>query len=207
MQHVAGGLDVDDFGPRRIGKGHGSRHQGHPGAKADTGCRHRMPLLAGTAVADIADRVNRFMGRAARDEDVAAAERSGAALPEKGGDRVDDGIRFAHAPRSGFAAGEISRFRPHHGDTVGDEPGNVAADGGILPHARVHGRRRKHRLVGGKQDRRRQVVRQTSCHAAHDIGCRRRHHDEVGFPRQADMVHAAVAVRREEVLEDRLAGE
>ena len=118
MQHVAGRLHMDNIGSRRIGERHGARHQGHSGAEVDTGCRQRMSLLAGTAVADIAHRIDRFTRRAACDEDMAAAERPGSILPEERGNGVDDGIRFTHAPRSGFTAGEVSCFRSDHGDTV-----------------------------------------------------------------------------------------
>ena len=87
------------------------------------------------------------------------------------------------------------------------ELGDVAAGGRVLPHARVHGRRDQHRLVGRHQHGGWQIVGMTAGHLGEQVGGGRRDHDQVGFARQADVADLALVVEVEQLGEHALVAE
>ena len=77
--------------------------------------------------------------------------------------------------------------------------GDVAARRRVAPHARVHGRRNQHRLVGGEQRGGGQIVGVTAGHARHEIGGGGRDDQQIGLARKADVADLAFAVEVEQV--------
>jgi hypothetical protein len=77
----------------------------------------------------------------------------------------------------------------------------------MLPHARVHGRRHQHRLVGGHQHCGRQIIGMTTGHLGEQVGGGRRDHDQIGFARQADVADLALVVEIEQLGEDAVVAE
>ena len=72
----------------------------------------------------------------------------------------------------------------------------------MRPHHQIHRRGDQHRLVGGEQSRRREIVGEPRRHPRDQIGGRRRDDDEIGLARQADMAHLALVGQRQEVVID-----
>jgi hypothetical protein len=64
VAHLPGRLDMGGLDAGRVGDRHRPGHQTHVGAEPGECCGDRMTLLAGRAVGDVADRVDRLMGRA-----------------------------------------------------------------------------------------------------------------------------------------------
>ena len=204
--HVARRLDAHDLGTGGILERHRPGNKGHPRSKIETGRSHGVSLLAGTAVADIAHGIDRFTRRAARDENVAPAERTVFAPVKEPFDGACNRFRLAHAAGADLAAGKIARLRSDHGNAVGQKPGDIAAHRRMAPHPGVHGRSREHRLVGRKQHRRREVVGDAGGHAGKQVRARRRDHHEIRFPGQTDMAHLGFVGEREEIGVDPFAG-
>ncbi len=78
---------------------------------------------------------------------------------------------------------------------------------GCSPHARVHGWRREHRLVGREQHGRREIVGVPLRHAGQQVRGGRCHDDEVGFARQADVADLALVVEIEQIREHAVVGQ
>jgi hypothetical protein len=64
----------------------------------------------------------------------------------------------------------------------------------------VHRRRHHDGRGRGEQHRGRQLVGESVRHLGEDVGGGRRHHDEIGFLRQAEVAHLALLGERELVL-------
>ena len=122
-------------------------------------------------------------------------------MPLDGG---QDGHRLGEAAEAGLAAlRHLARFRPDEADAVGGELLDVAARRRMRPHARVHGRRDQHRLVGGEQHGGGEVVGKAVRHLRQEIGGGRRHDDQVGLARQADVADLLLLVEIEEICRTR----
>ena len=77
----------------------------------------------------------------------------------------------------------------------------------MAPHRRVHRRRDQDARARRQQHRGGEVVGETVRHARDQVGGRRRHHDQLGLAREADVADVELAVRIEQVGEDALAGQ
>ena len=120
--------------------------------------------------------------------------------------RVDDGLRLAHAAGPVLAAGHVSLFGADEERAIRSQLRGVALRRGMKPHAQIHRRREQHPLVGRKQQRRRQIIGDSIRRLCQEIGCRRRDDDEIGVAREADVPHFAFERRVEEVGVDGRAG-
>ena len=78
---------------------------------------------------------------------------------------------------------------------------------GVRPHHHVHRRRHQDRLVGGEQGGGGEIVGEAMRHLGEQVGAGRRHHDQVGLARQADMAHLGFVGQREQLLIDLVAAD
>ena len=130
----------------------------HIGAQPGQRSGDRMALLAGRAVGDVAHRVDRLMRRAGGDDDLPARQRlrpvsSSASMAAT----ISSGSAMRPSPASPLSA--ISPCAgPTKRDAVLAQRRAVAARGRMRPHLRVHRRRHQHRLVGGEQHGRGEIV-------------------------------------------------
>jgi hypothetical protein len=114
--------------------------------------------------------------------------------------------RLGHAAGAAFAAlGHLARIGADHRDAVGGELRQVAAGRRVGPHARVHRRGDQHRPVGREQHRGGEVVGVAARHLGHEVGGRRRDHDQVGVAREPDMADVELGAGVEQVGMDALA--
>ena len=67
------------------------------------------------------------------------------------------------------------------------------------PHPRVHRRRQQDRPVGREQDRGGEIVGMAVRHLRHQVGGRRRHHDQIGVARETDMAGIEFALGIEQI--------
>ena len=95
--------------------------------------------------------------------------------------------------------------RPTH--PVGLQGGQVAAGGRVGPHAHVHRRGHQHRLVGGQEHGRGQVVGQAVGGLGHQVGGGGNHHQQVCRARQLDMAHLGLGGQREQLVIDLVLGQ
>ena len=111
-------------------------------------------------------------------------------------------------PSAGLARlGHLARIRPDETDAVLGQRRDIPAGRRMRPHARVHRRRDEHRRVGGEKHRRGEVVGEAVRHLAHEIGGRRRDHDQVGLARQPDMTDIVLVLAVEQLGEHLAAGQ
>ncbi len=118
---------------------------------------------------------------------------------ERGFDRAKNSLRLAHAAGPIFPAGHVPLLGADEERAVRSQALDVAARRGMKPHAQVHRRREQHALVGGEQQRRREIIGETIGGARQHIRCRRRDDDEIGLARQSDVPHLAFQRRAEEI--------
>ena len=107
-------------------------------------------------------------------------------------------LRHAAQPRLA-ALGHFARVRADDVHAVGDELREIALRRLCRPHPRVHGRRNENRLVGREQHGGGEIVGMAARHFRHEIGGRRRDHDEIGVARQANMTDVELALRIEQI--------
>ncbi len=207
-EHFASRFDMTRFDAGRVGNGHRAADQRHARARQPGGGGDGVSLLAGGAIGDEANGVDRLMRRprghddmAPREDEMAPREQAGVSSRrgERGANRLHDLGRLAHAPRAIFAAGHLAVFRPDEQCAVRAQPRDVAPRRRMQPHAHIHRRGEQDPLIGGQQKRRRQIVGQPMRRAREQIGGRRRDDDEVGLPRKLNMPHFAFARRVEEI--------
>ena len=112
-------------------------------------------------------------------------------------------------PGAGFAAlGHLADVGPDEMDAVGLAAApTLRRVAGMQPHARVHGGRDQHRLVGGHQHAGGEVVGVAAGHLGDQVGGGGRHHDQVGLARQADVADLALVVEVEQLGEDAIVAE
>ena len=157
-----------------------------------------MTLLARRAVGDHAHGIDRLGSRSRRHQHALTGERPGAAQDRLG--RGGDFERLGHAADAGFAAlGHFAGIRTDHTDAVRLQPRKIALRRLGRPHARVHRRRDQDRLVGREQDGGGEIVRPAGRHPGHEIGRRRRHHDQIGVARHANMTDVELGARIEQI--------
>ena len=174
-------------------------------------------LLAGGAVGDVAHRIDRLVRRAAGDQHVAAGERTigasafGQDCDERASIAVIASISSGTSASRPGPASPRSAISPTLGPTKAMpsdcELGDVAPGGRMQPHARVHGRRHQHRLVGGHQHAGGEIVGMAAGHLGQQVGGGRRDHDQIGLARQADVADLALVVEIEQLGEDAVVGE
>ena len=112
----------------------------------------------------------------------------------------DDLERLRHAARARFALlRHLARIGTDDRDAVGDKLREIAPRRRMAPHARIHGGRDQHRLVGREQHRRGEVVRMAARHLGHQVGGRGRHHDDIGVAGEPDMADVELGARIEQV--------
>jgi hypothetical protein len=136
--------------------------------------------------------------RAAGDQSAPAAQgRIGAEILLDGG---QDLHRLGHPPAAELAA--RSPLGPDLENAAGFEGGDIGLGRGMGPHQGVHRGRDQHRLVGRQQGRGGKIVGQPMGQLGQEVGAGGGHHDQIGFPRQADMAHLALVGEGEELLID-----
>ena len=189
---LGGRTDVHHLDPGRVGQARGvagdQRHLGtalggHPG--------HRVALLAGTAVADEAHRVDRLAGAARGDQDLDAREvvrqriRTRQQQLGEGGDLLG----FGQPAGSGVGAGQPARRGFEHHRATLTQRGHVLAGGRVQPHLGVHGGREQHRTARGQQRGGQQIIGAAGDRAGQHIGGGRRHDHQVGLLADAHVRH------------------
>ena len=166
-----------------------------------------MALLTGGAVGDIAHRIDRFVGRARGDEHANTGERPRTArkLRLNSG---DDFEWFRHSSDAGFAAfRHLAGVGPDQNNLISRELSQVSPRRLVAPHQRVHGGRQQYCLVGGEQDGRGEVIRQSVRHLRHQIGGGGRHHDQARIAGEPDMADVELGARVEQIRKRMLAGD
>ena len=157
-------------------------------------------LLAGGAVGDVAHRIDRLMGRAGGDQHPLAGERTRLRRAQKPLGGAGDFQRLRHPADAGLAGfGHFAGIGADHGDAVARQLRDIAAGRGIVPHQRVHRRRQQDRPVGREQDGAGEIVGMALRHLRHQVGGRRRHHDQIAVARQADMAGVELALGIEQI--------
>ena len=220
-------LDADHLDAGRIGQVGRPADERHLGAERRGLGGDRRALLAGGAVGDVAHRIDRLVRRPAGDEHVAAGERAALravpsptvprrasgtqgrrwGTPSSAFDRLHQLRHLGEAAGAGLAAlGHLADVGPDELHAVGLQQRHVAARRRMEPHARVHGGRHQHRLVGGHQHAGGEIVGMAAGHLGQQVGGGRRHHDQVGLARQADVADLALVVEVEQLGEDALVG-
>ena len=105
--------------------------------------------------------------------------------PQHVGDFQPDHFRFRQPPGAEFAAGHFAFRRRHHPYARIAQPGDVALRGAMMPHAHVHRRHGKHRLVGGEDQRGGEIIGDAGGHLGHQV--RRGGADDYQIGRTAEL--------------------
>ena len=177
-----------------------ARDQGDIGAGRLRRRGDGITLLAGGAVGDVAHRIDRLVRRPGGDEDALAGERARLGRAQKALGGVSDFQRLRHPADTGLAGfGHFAGIGADHGDAIALELRDIAAGRGIVPHQRVHRRRQQDRPVGREQDGGGEIVGVALRHLRHQVGGRRRHHDQVAVARQTDVAGIEFALGIEQV--------
>ncbi len=182
---------------RRIGLSRRPRDQGRGRAQPRQGGRDRVALLARGAVADEAHRIDRLVGRPARHQRAPPRERR--LRPEILLNGADDLHRLGHAPEAAFVLGERARIGPDPPHAARFQGFHVRDGGIVAPHAVVHRGGHQHRLVGGEQHRRGEIVGDALRHFGEDIRRRRGHDEQIGLLREPQMAHLRLVGQRKDV--------
>ncbi len=77
----------------------------------------------------------------------------------------------------------------------------------MLPHADIHRGRDEHLLVGREQHGGGEIAGETMRHLGEEVGGRRRHDDQIGFARKADMPDLGLVLQVEQIGEGFFLGE
>ncbi len=147
------------------------------------------------------------MRRPRRDEDVLAGKRPRPRTEQRHGG-IRDLDRLRHAAEASLAAfRHFAGIRSDREDAVGAQLRDIALGCRMLPHARVHGGRDQHRLVGREQHGRGEIVGEPVGHFGNQVGGRRCHHDQISVAREPDMTDVEFAHHIEQIDERGLARE
>ncbi len=133
-----------------------------------------------------------------------APARGSAPSPRDLFDCRDDRLRLGHAARPIFAACHLALVGSDEANSVLAERGEISSRRRMLPHPHIHGGRREHRLVGGKDHGRGEIGREPLRHLGEKIGGRGRNDDEVGLARETDMSDLGLVLEVEELGESLL---
>ncbi len=139
------------------------------------------------------------MRRAGGDEHALAKKRL-RLRGEQALDRRRDFQRLGHAPEAALA-----RFRhlalvgADQNAAIGHELREIALRRLVRPHMRVHRRRQQNFCIRRQQRRGGEIVGVTAGHFRHQVGGRRRHHDQIAFAREAYVADVEFARRIEQV--------
>ena len=195
-QHVARGLDLDHAHARRIGHVHRPRHQRHLRARRRRGRSDGMALLAGRAVGDVAHRIDRLVRRPRRHQHALAGERAALA----------PSTTRAPLPRS-RAAPPCGRARLRSPPPSRRRSARPRATPSAISVARLRFVSRGAPTSPGSSPARSECARRVASSTAvarssarpcailrDEIGGRRRHHDQLGLARQADVADVELAV-------------
>ena len=208
LQHVAGGFHMQNFDIRRVGQGHRPADQHHLGAGGGGGCGYGVTLFAGRAVGDVAHRIDRLMGWARCDQHALSCERPRFIRAEQFLHRRRDLQWFRHA-----ANAALIRFRHLAGvgtnqrRAVGDQLREIALRRSVRPHARVHRRCEQDFRIRRQQHGAGEIGGEAKGQFRHQIGGRRRDHDQIGLARQPDVADIELTPRIEQIGEHALAGD
>jgi hypothetical protein len=159
---------------------------------ARDGCaRQSVPLEAGRAVADEADRVDGLAGASRRDHDAPAGEV--AEPPARGAQDLtadlEDLRRIGQPAAASVGAREPARGRVDHDRAPLPERRHVGAGGRVLPHLGVHRRREDHGTAGCQEGAGEQVSREPVRGLGEQIGGGGRDDDQIGPLPDADVRH------------------
>ena len=201
LQHVARGFHMLHRHARGIVEIDRARDQGDIRA----GCLRRRgdgkTLLAGGAVGDVAhgiDRLVRWTRRLSSTRLPASGRGCGGRSKRSAAAAISSGSAIRPMPAS-----PASAISPALGPTMPMpsrcELRDVAAGRGIVPHQRVHRRRQQDRPVRREQDGAGEIVGVALRHLRHQVGGRRRHHDQVAVAREPDMAGIEFALGVEQV--------
>ncbi len=188
---------LDDGHARRIGQIDRAGDQHDIGAGG--GCRrgNGVALFARGAVGDVAHRIDRLAGRAGGDQDALAGRGRSArwrAQEPFGARRRSPAAR----PCGPVPASPRSAISPALGPTIRTPSRCKLRDIALRrrgrPHLRVHRRRQQDRFVGREQDGGGEIVGMAVRHFRHQVGGRRRDHDQIAVAREPDMADVELAL-------------
>ena len=162
----------------------GSGNQGHLRPPPAGHLCQGEPHLAGGAVGDIPDRINRFQRRAGRNQDALTGEvLFGKDILDLFDDLFDIGQpALAHAP-----AGQIPFAGVHELIAVRLEPLHIMLHDIALPHVHVHRGGEEHRYLGGHDHGGEEIIGNAVGYLAQDIRRGRGDHHEIGDIGQGHM--------------------
>ena len=157
-------------------------------------------LFAGGAVGDVAHRIDRLVGGPRGDQHAFARQRARLRRPQKFFGGGGDFRRLRHPADAGLVGfGHLAGIGPDHGDAVAFELRDIAAGRGVVPHQGIHRRRQQDRPVGREQNGAGEIVGMALRHLGHQVGGRRRHHDQVAVAAEPDMAGVELARGIEQV--------
>ena len=167
------------------------------GARDDARQQAAEPAAAGAFFLLRFERLD-LDGRAVIRRD-AGLDRFGHGDAEMGRDDAPDHLGLGQAAIAELATGHRAFVGLQHSDTCRSQQRDIALRRLVLPHPHIHGRHGDHRLVGGKDQRRRQIIGNPARHLGEQIGRRRAHHHQIGLAAQLDMAHLGLVLEVEQV--------
>lgn len=119
---------------------------------------------------------------------------------------MNDGLGLTHAPLAPFATRHITFIRADQGDPTGLQKFDIVLGRLVFPHAHIHGRDGDHRLIGGQQQCRGQIIAEAMGHFCQGVGGGGRNQQHIGFARQVDVAHFVFIGERKQIRIDLITG-
>ena len=153
------------------------------------GLRYGVTHPAGTAVANVAHRIYRFLGASGRHQGL--LPRQQAPLAKKRHHMFHDLRRFAHPSIALSTTGLPTLSRSNDLDPAGLQTLNIFLRGSMVIHSMIHCRSYKHRTLDSQQHCGQKVISQSHGHFGQHISRRRGHNYRIGDLRQRNVFHLA----------------
>ena len=110
-----------------------------------------------------------------------------------------DGGRFGQTAGAIFPAGHRAVVGIKHLNAIPAQRCDIAAGGGVLPHAHIHGGHGEHGLVRCQQQGGRQIIGNSRRHFGQEVGRCRGNDNQIGLARQLDMTHFGLILQVEQI--------
>ena len=192
----------------RIGKLHRSGYERDACSQFSGRAGNGVALLPRGPIGDVTHGINRLMGRAAGDDNMASGQRADRlGVREKVRDGCGDLQRLGHPAGTSFAAlGHFAAIGADEANAIARQGHDVALGCRMHPHARVHRRGGEDRFVGRKKHGGGEVISVSAGHAREHVGRGRSNNDQIGFAAEADVADVVFVLAVEQLGEDAVAG-
>ncbi len=114
---------------------------------------------------------------------------------KQGGDFADHIARFGQAAGAEFAARHLAFIGHHHPHAAFGKPVHVTLGGFVLPHAHIHGRHTKHRLVRRQNQRGAKIISNAGRHLGHQVCCGGANHHKIRLAAKLDMANLSFVLQ------------